>query len=61
MENLFYGINKEFISIYDLKGSKINRFLKDGDVGLDTNFIIDFNSEPLFFKEEVFTKIYRFL
>ena len=51
MENLFYDINKEAVSTYDLKGSKLNRFFKDSDVGLDTNFIIDFNSEPILMDE----------
>jgi hypothetical protein len=38
MENLFFGIDKSKCRIYDLKGSKINRFNKNIDVGLDINF-----------------------
>ena len=60
MENLFYGIDKETCISYDLKGSKINRFLKSLDIGLDTNFLIDFNSEPLAFDHctyDLFVKI----
>ena len=64
MENLFYGMirnmnikyfNTENTNIfaYDLKGSKINRYIqkskiKPGKVLLDTNFLEDFNGNPLF-------------
>ena len=71
MENIYYGMitsidNYTFnapeesnIMVYDLKGSKINRFVqkkdkKPGKVLLDTNFLEDFNGEPLFFEFNVF-------
>jgi len=70
MENIYYGMitsidNYTFnspesnIMVYDLKGSKINRFVqqkdrKSGKVLLDTNFLEDFNGEPLFFEFSVF-------
>lgn len=41
MENLFYGVDKERCLSYDLKGSKLRRFTKKTDIGLDTNFMID--------------------
>lgn len=49
MENLFFGIpDSKDISVYDLKGSETNRFLKKpGGTLLDTNFKIDRNAEPL--------------
>lgn len=31
-----------------MKGSKKKRFLKTKGIGLDTNFLIDFNGEPFF-------------
>jgi hypothetical protein len=64
MENIYYGMLKEInnynfnsfdsnIMVYDLKGSKLNRYVqakmrKPGRVLLDTNFLEDFNGEPLF-------------
>ena len=64
MENLFYRMipdmdskffNNENSNIlaYDLKGSKINRYIQksnieSGKVLLDTNFLEDFNGAPLF-------------
>lgn len=48
MENVFFGIDKETVKTYDLKGSKKKRFLKNTEIGLDTNFLIDFNGEPFF-------------
>lgn len=50
MENIKLSGND--IIVYDLKGSESNRFLnKDSQVtkgvGLDTNFKIDFNGEPI--------------
>ncbi|MCQ2817737.1 MAG: 1-phosphatidylinositol 3-phosphate 5-kinase, partial [archaeon] len=52
MENLFYDIeNKDSVlTTYDLKGSKINRYVKNRTprtVLLDTNFLENFNGEPL--------------
>ena len=70
MENIYYGMltninNNTFnspesnIMVYDLKGSKINRYVqqqnrKPGKVLLDTNFLEDFNGEPLFLDINVF-------
>ena len=70
MENIYYGMithinNYTFnspdsnIMVYDLKGSRINRYVqqnqkKPGRVLLDTNFLEDFNGEPLFFDFNVF-------
>ena len=50
MENI--KLSGPDIIVYDLKGSESNRFLnKDSQlmkgVGLDTNFKIDFNGEPI--------------
>ena len=53
MENLFY--NQNSCLAYDLKGSQNNRLVKkeqDNQVLLDTNFILDFNGEPLCFNQE---------
>lgn len=56
MENLFYGKDqentKDSIKAYDLKGSKLNRYISnkhklDNHVLPDTNFKIDFNGEPI--------------
>ena len=65
MENIYYGMLTEInnytfnsfdsnIMVYDLKGSKLNRYVQQkmknpGKVLLDTNFLEDFNGEPLFF------------
>ena len=50
MENMKLSGND--IIVYDLKGSESNRFLNKESqaskgVGLDTNFKIDFNGEPI--------------
>ena len=47
MENLTLNFNSG-VDVYDLKGSETNRFLnkREGTM-LDTNFIIDRNSEPI--------------
>ena len=52
MENLFYNLNPEklILKAYDLKGSMINRYIKEkkeGKVLLDTNFLEDFKGQPL--------------
>ena len=52
MENLFYNLNPEklILKTYDLKGSMINRYIKEkkeGKVLLDTNFLEDFKGQPL--------------
>jgi hypothetical protein len=52
MENLFYGKNMQDIKAYDLKGSKLNRYLQKKDqkpnqVLPDTNFKEDFKGEPI--------------
>ena len=50
MENLFLGMNRSDLAVYDLKGSETNRWERDtkkNNVLLDTNFKIDRNSEPL--------------
>ena len=40
--------NSELIRMYDLKGSLMHRFVKkEKEVGLDTNFRVDLNGEPL--------------
>ena len=70
MENIYYDMlsntnNYTFncpesnLKVYDLKGSKINRYVQQkmkvpGKVLLDTNFLEDFNGEPLFFDFNVF-------
>lgn len=63
MENLFFGIpDSPYISVYDLKGSESNRFLKKvSGTLLDTNFKIDRNAEPLPIQKESFTTIDRAL
>ena len=72
MENLFYGLTiggkinynsvGSNLKVYDLKGSKSNRYIKKkdrkpGQVLLDTNFVEDFNREPLFIESNVFDKL----
>ena len=68
MENIYYDMLTDInnfnspesnIKVYDLKGSKINRYIqqerrKPGKVLLDTNFLEDFNGEPLFLDFNVF-------
>ena len=73
MENIYYGMlsninnftfncSESNIMVYDLKGSKINRYIQpkmkvQGKVLLDTNFLEDFNGEPLFFDFNVFQSL----
>lgn len=48
MENLFYGMDSNNLTVYDLKGSEAKRWKKKrGKTLLDTNFIIEQNGEPL--------------
>ena len=54
MENLFLGMDwSEGFKVYDLKGSEVNRYIKEEgcmhvkQVFLDTNFKVDQNGEPL--------------
>ena len=59
INNYTFNSPESNIMVYDLKGSKINRFVqqqmkKPGKVLLDTNFLDDFNGEPLFFDINVF-------
>ena len=60
MENLFYGLKTKNAKIvtYDLKGSEINRYIKnkeDGGVLMDTNFVEDFGGEPLALDQKIYT------
>ena len=71
MENIFYGINlgnnnfnspDSAIRVYDLKGSNINRYInksmrKPGRVLLDTNYLVDFNKEPVFIDSNVYDRL----
>ena len=71
MENIFYGINlgnntfnspNSPIRVYDLKGSHINRYIsksmrKPGRVLLDTNYLVDFNKEPVFIDSNVYDRL----
>ena len=72
MENIFYDTisksNNIFnspessIRVYDLKGSNINRYInknmrKPGKVLLDTNFLVDFNKEPVFIDSNVYERL----
>ena len=76
MENIYYGMmsktNKEFNSpksnlrVYDLKGSNINRYInknmrKPGQVLLDTNFLVDFNKEPVNIDSNVYSTLKKAL
>ena len=57
MENLLYNLekNKYQLQIYDLKGSKLNRYSKNKNkVLLDTNFKEDFEGEPLVLDIDVY-------
>ena len=71
MENLYYGMknysnntnNKGKIKVYDLKGSKLNRYIPrnqqiSGKVLLDTNYLEDYNGEPIAVDKNVY-KIFR--
>ena len=60
MENLNYLLdpNKANIITYDLKGSSVNRYIKEkenGRVLMDTNFIEDFCGEPLALDQKIYT------
>ena len=60
MENLNYLLNSKKTSIvtYDLKGSSVNRYIKEkenGRVLMDTNFIEDFYGEPLALDLKIYT------
>ena len=58
MENLSYNLLKPNINlkIYDLKGSRLNRYMKNKDqVLLDTNFREDFNGEPLVLDSDIYS------
>ncbi len=72
MENLYYGMistnNNTFnspesnIKVYDLKGSNINRYInkskrKPGQVLLDTNFLVDFNRDPVFLDSNIYDRL----
>lgn len=62
MENLYYNIvspNTTFFA-YDLKGSKVNRYIpkkdkKPGRVLQDTNFMEDYNGDPLPLDKSIYT------
>lgn len=51
MENITYGLRmNEFIRVFDLKGSKMNRFRKSENrtkTNLDTNFLLERNGDPI--------------
>lgn len=51
MEGITYGMNaSDHTKTYDLKGSKMNRFLKTNiknKTNLDTNFLLERNGDPL--------------
>ena len=60
MENLNYLLNSKKTSVvtYDLKGSSVNRYIKEkenGRVLMDTNFVEDFCGEPLPLDQKIFT------
>ena len=60
MENLNYLLNPKNYNIvtYDLKGSSINRYVKEkenGRVLMDTNFLEDFLGEPLVLDQKIYT------
>ena len=72
MENIYFGIfsekncifnsPKSNIKVYDLKGSNINRYINKsrqipGQVLLDTNFLVDFNKEPVFIESDVYDRL----
>ena len=57
--NYSFNSPESNIMVYDLKGSKINRYVhqqmnKPGKVLLDTNFLDDFKVQPIFFDINVF-------
>lgn len=51
MENITYGLKmNEFIKVFDLKGSKMNRFRKMNirtKTNLDTNYLLERNGDPI--------------
>ena len=50
MENLLLGVDEANVIMYDLKGSRRNRFIANpepGQVTLDNNFLNDYNSRPI--------------
>lgn len=52
MENINHGLLGKNIKVYDLKGSKSNRFDEEGIIGetlLDTNYNLERNGDPLAF------------
>ena len=60
MENLNYLLNPKNYNIvtYDLKGSSINRYVKEKESGrvlMDTNFLEDFLGEPLALDQKIYT------
>ena len=60
MENLNYLLKAKNTSIitYDLKGSEINRYIKNKEnsrVLMDTNFVEDFGGEPLPLDQKIYT------
>ena len=60
MENLNYLLSPEKYNIvtYDLKGSSINRYVKEKETGrvlMDTNFLEDFCGEPLALDQKIYT------
>ena len=60
MENLNYLLNSDKTNIvtYDLKGSSVNRYIKEkenGRVLMDTNFVEDFCGEPLVLDQKIYT------
>ena len=73
MENIYYGMMSQGnsttfntpesnIRVYDLKGSNVNRYIhinkrKPGQVLLDTNFLVDFNKEPVFIDSNVYDRL----
>jgi hypothetical protein len=72
MENIYFGIIAETdttfnspdsnIRVYDLKGSNVNRYINKnmripGQVLLDTNFLVDFNKEPIFIDSNVYDRL----
>ena len=76
MENIYFGIFSEIncdfnspesnIRVYDLKGSNVNRYInknrqKPGQVLLDTNFLLDFNKEPVFIESDAYDRLYTAL
>lgn len=57
MQNLFFNMEESNVTVYDLKGSWINRLkMPDSEntskfTGLDTNFKIDKNHQPYILSE----------